>query len=93
MRKVVQHVHDKIQAKLGATAPSSRRPSVDNQEPADLASRRTSSDTRAGGPKPEDLYEILCNEMVLPLDMTLIAVRQYAWRSSSELSLCYRRKI
>ncbi|KAJ7623186.1 hypothetical protein FB45DRAFT_797112 [Roridomyces roridus] len=47
----------------------------------------------AGAPRPhaEDLYEILCNDVVLPLDMTIAAVRQYVWRQSAELTMCYRR--
>lgn len=44
-------------------------------------------------PRAEDVYEILCNEVVLPLDMTLAAVRQYVWRQSVELSMHYRRKV
>ncbi|KAJ6610194.1 hypothetical protein B0H10DRAFT_2193503 [Mycena sp. CBHHK59/15] len=44
-------------------------------------------------PRPcaEDLYEILCNDVVLPLDMSIAAVRQYVWRQSVELTMCYRR--
>lgn len=40
--------------------------------------------------KPEETYEILCNDSVLSLDMTLAAVRQYFWRQSSELVMHYR---
>lgn len=50
---------------------------------------RSESDPR---PKPEDLYEILCNDAILPLDMTLAAVRQFVWRSSAELVMYYRKK-
>jgi WD repeat-containing protein 48 len=46
----------------------------------------------ANRPKAEDAYQILCNDMVLPLDMTLAAVKQFVWRSSSELIMHYRRK-
>ncbi|KAJ7116031.1 hypothetical protein C8R44DRAFT_880410 [Mycena epipterygia] len=42
-------------------------------------------------PRAEDLYEILCNDVVLPLDMSIAAVRQYVWRQSGELTMCYRR--
>ena len=45
------------------------------------------------GPRAEDLYEILCNDMVLPLDMTLAAVRQYVWRQAAELTMYYRRRV
>lgn len=43
-------------------------------------------------PRAEDVYEILCNDAVLPLDMTLAAVRQFIWRSAGELVMHYRRK-
>jgi len=42
--------------------------------------------------RAEDLYEILCNDQVLSLDMTLASVRQYVWRQSGELVMHYRRK-
>jgi WD repeat-containing protein 48 len=41
----------------------------------------------------EDMYEILCNDSVLPLDMTLAAVRHYFWRQAGELVMHYRSKI
>ncbi|KAJ7765499.1 hypothetical protein DFH07DRAFT_737719 [Mycena maculata] len=47
--------------------------------------------TDAPRPRAEDLYEILCNDVVLPLDMSIAAVRQYVWRQSTELTMCYRR--
>ena len=40
----------------------------------------------------EETYEILCNDTVLSLDMTLAAVRQFVWRQSGELVMYYRRK-
>lgn len=43
-------------------------------------------------PRAEDEYEILCNEALLPLGMTLAVVRQYVWRQSAELVMHYRRK-
>jgi len=43
--------------------------------------------------KPEDEYEILCHDTLLPLTMTLSAVRQYVWKQSSELVMQYRRKV
>jgi WD repeat-containing protein 48 len=41
--------------------------------------------------RPEDMWEFLCNDTVLPLNMTLVVVRQYIWRQSGELVLHYRR--
>lgn len=43
-------------------------------------------------PHAEEIYELLSNDTVLPLGMTLGAVRQYVWRSNTELVLVYRRK-
>lgn len=48
---------------------------------------------RPRGPRAEDVYEILCNDMVVPLDMTLAAVRQYIWRQAAELTMYYRRRV
>ena len=42
-------------------------------------------------PRPEDMWEFLCNETVLPPNVTLAVVRQYIWRQSGELVLHYRR--
>ncbi|KAF8321362.1 hypothetical protein DL93DRAFT_2093982 [Clavulina sp. PMI_390] len=37
-------------------------------------------------------FEILCNDTVLPFNMTLAAVRHYVWRQSGELAMQYRKK-
>ncbi|KAG6900019.1 hypothetical protein C0993_004202 [Termitomyces sp. T159_Od127] len=44
-------------------------------------------------PPPEDELEILCNDVVLHLNMSLAVVRQYIWKQSSELTMYYRRKL
>lgn len=44
-------------------------------------------------PRPEDVYELLCNDVVLPLNMTLATIRHYVWRSTAELLLYYRMKV
>ena len=44
-------------------------------------------------PKAEDLYQIMCNDVVLPLDMTLAAVKQFIWRQSTEVIMYYRRRV
>jgi WD repeat-containing protein 48 len=41
---------------------------------------------------PDDLWEIVCNDTVLPPNMTLAVVRQHVWRQSGEVVLHYRRK-
>jgi len=43
-------------------------------------------------PRPEDVWEIVCNDTVLPPNVTLAVVRQYIWRQSGEVVLHYRRK-
>jgi len=45
----------------------------------------------SGGPLEESELEIVCNNRVLPLDMSLAAVRHFVWRSPEELELLYRR--
>jgi WD repeat-containing protein 48 len=52
----------------------------------------TSPALKTPPPRAEDLYEILCNDLVLPYDMTLAAIRQFVWKQSSELVMHYRRK-
>ncbi|KAH7323334.1 hypothetical protein B0J17DRAFT_683001 [Rhizoctonia solani] len=37
-------------------------------------------------------YEVLCNEQVLSIGMTLAAVRQFVWRNAGELVMHYRIK-
>ena len=64
--------------------------------PRSSIDRHSTSSARArdhdSRPRADELYEILCNGAVLPLDMTLAAVRQYIWRQSGELVMHYRRK-
>ncbi|KAF9466659.1 hypothetical protein BDZ94DRAFT_1186716 [Collybia nuda] len=50
----------------------------------------TSSDSKPHR-RAEDEYEILCNEVLLPLSMSLAAVRQYVWKQGVELTMHYRR--
>ena len=86
----VHQVQDKL-ARIAAGAGSgvvTPRSSVD-------AFGRSSPPTplKPRGARAEDIYEILCNDMVLPLDMTLAAVRQYIWRQAVELTMYYRRRV
>jgi WD repeat-containing protein 48 len=88
-------VQDKLE-KMSQTPPHSPH----NALPTGQTPRHTPKSTprsswgshHGAKPKAEDLYEILCHDAVLPLDMTLAAVRQFVWRSSDELELHYRRK-
>ena len=80
--------HNQVQDKLDRLQSGSKpvetvRSSVDSQGPAQVASQPTAA---------EDLYEILCNDTLLPYEMTLAAVRQFVWRQGTELVMHYRRK-
>ncbi|KAL4250924.1 WD repeat WDR48 family protein [Abortiporus biennis] len=92
VRKLTNHVQDKLEkltgGRNGIASSSSPRSSVD----ARSVSSGHRSHREDGRPRAEDLFEILCNDLVLPLDMTLAVVRQYVWRQSNELVMHYRRK-
>ncbi|KAG1750625.1 uncharacterized protein EDB91DRAFT_1108492 [Suillus paluster] len=80
VRKLTHHVQEKLD-KISGSPTSLHSPAHDGSQ---------HSQDRARG---EDLYEILCNDSVLPLDMTLAAVRHYFWRQAGELVMHYRSKI
>ena len=87
-------VHDKLDKISSATG----TPLSQGTPRSSFDARRTSPNSNASfrtshpGAKAEDLYQILCNDTVLSLDMTLAAVRQFVWRQSTELTMYYRRK-
>ena len=76
------------------SAATTPRSSVDtrslNSGPKTQQAQSQSGEPRA---RPDELFEIMCHDTVLPLDMTLAAVRQFVWRQSSELTMYYRRKM
>jgi WD repeat-containing protein 48 len=79
--------HNQVQDKLDRLQSGSKpvetvRSSVDSQGPVQVTSQ----------PTADDLYEILCNDTLLPYEMTLAAVRQFVWRQGTELVMYYRRK-
>ncbi|OJA18527.1 hypothetical protein AZE42_06653 [Rhizopogon vesiculosus] len=80
VRKLTHHVQEKLEKLSGS--PTSLHPPAHDDNP--------NSHDRARG---EDIYEVLCNDAVLPLDMTLAAVRHYFWRQAGELVMHYRSKI
>ncbi|ODV94991.1 hypothetical protein PACTADRAFT_50826 [Pachysolen tannophilus NRRL Y-2460] len=45
------------------------------------------------GFKPEEFIELLCQDQVLPLDMTLGTVKARIWKKNSDVVLYYRRKV
>jgi WD repeat-containing protein 48 len=68
-----------VQEKLDKVPPNSRSdPSIEGQDTQSL-------------PRAEDVYEILCNDVVMPLGMSLAAIRQYVWKQAAELVMHYRR--
>src|SRR6266511_3227976 len=77
-------VQDKLDRISSGSRATSIRSSFDGHSPR--------SPQHPSRPRAEDVYEIICNDMILPLGMTLAAVRQYIWKSSAELVLYYRRK-
>jgi len=80
--------YDQVQDKLERLSSGSKAPSI--RSSFDGPSPR--SPQHPPRPRAEDIYEIICNDMVLPLGMTLAVVRQYVWKSSAELVLYYKRK-
>ncbi|RPD67758.1 WD40 repeat-like protein [Lentinus tigrinus ALCF2SS1-7] len=91
VRKLTMHVQDKLERIAGG----SHSPVSAVATPRSSFDRRSLSSARGHDrPRADEQYEILCNDMVLPLDMTLAAVRQYVWRrQSTELVMHYRRKV
>jgi len=73
---------DQPTAQLSTSPPKS--------EPMRSLRSNPSNDTQRAA---ADEYEILCNDVVLPNNMTLAAVRHYVWRQGGELMMQYRRKI
>ncbi|KAH8824754.1 hypothetical protein DL96DRAFT_1614982 [Flagelloscypha sp. PMI_526] len=87
VRKLAAHVQEKLD-RLAATAAAAAAAAA-NQPTSDPLP----PNEQRGKPKAEDLYEILCGDVLLPLDMTLAQVRQYVWKQAGELVLHYRSKL
>ncbi|EAU81628.2 hypothetical protein CC1G_02644 [Coprinopsis cinerea okayama7 len=87
------YVQDKLEKATSAESRAgSIRSSVDSHHAAQQQQQQHQGN-RSPRLRPDEQYEILCNEAVLPVDMTLAAVRQYVWRQSAELVMYYRRKV
>ncbi|KAI0667157.1 hypothetical protein C8Q78DRAFT_982656 [Trametes maxima] len=96
VRKLTNHVQDKLE-RIAAGMHSPGSPVSSATTPRSSFDARSMSSGRARSehearPRAEEQYEILCNDIVLPLDMTLAAVRQFIWRQSGELVMHYRRR-
>ncbi|KAI9457236.1 WD40 repeat-like protein [Lactarius psammicola] len=104
IRKLAAHVQDKVEKmsvgtrSLTASPHPSPRSSMDahghTRSQTSLSPNATAHEHQhRPAPAPaEDLWEIVCNDTVLPINMTLAAVRQYVWRQSGEVVLYYRRR-
>jgi WD repeat-containing protein 48 len=55
------------------------------------ASRATIEEARTEK-RPEDLYELMCDDIPIPNEMTLAAVKKFKWKGGGELVMEYRRK-
>jgi WD repeat-containing protein 48 len=41
---------------------------------------------------PHEMIEILCNDVVLPVDVTLAQCQRFYWRAGGDIKLEYRSK-
>jgi hypothetical protein len=104
MFQVQERIEDMGLGTLGQGMPhASPRPSMD---PYDWLSSQTTTHTCPHAPaihepkpnrphphlQPGDLWEILCNDIVLPPKIMLAVVWQYVWRQSGKVVLYYCRK-
>jgi WD repeat-containing protein 48 len=79
-------------ARPRATSPSSSRSGTTVHHHTSSRNRKASRATiDATEKRPEELYELLCNGVLLPNEMTLAAVKQYRWKGAGELVMEYRR--
>ncbi|KAF9443980.1 hypothetical protein P691DRAFT_737182 [Macrolepiota fuliginosa MF-IS2] len=91
VRKIALHVQEKLDR---LTNNSSRAANSNaNGTPGSTHSRNNSAKSHNNGARAETEYEILCGDTLLPLNMTLAAVRQYVWKQSAELVMHYRRRV
>ena len=109
VHKVVLYVVEKLESiaqeqqhKSANTLTPSAEPGPTGLAPASHpASPRSSSEQILSSPstaaerhhRAAGEFEILCNDVVLPNNMTLAAVRHYVWRQGNELTMHYRRKL
>jgi len=85
--------NDQVQDKLARIAGAGSSATTPRSSVDALGRSSPTTSLKPRSPRAEDIYEILCNDMVLPLDMTLAAVKQYIWRQAAELTMYYRRKV
>ncbi|KAL1744090.1 hypothetical protein HDZ31DRAFT_39477 [Schizophyllum fasciatum] len=92
VKKLVVHVQDKLEKLRGG----SRGGSISSIASSGGTGMSGAGAGAGGGVNPveraEETYEVLCNGVVLPLDMTLAQVRQFVWRQAAELVIHYRKR-
>lgn len=66
---------------------------LDNVPLPSTNSRTSSRSSQVQQSKAEDVYEIVCNNVLLPIGMTLVTVKYYVWRQSTDMTMYYRRKV
>ncbi|KIY69684.1 WD40 repeat-like protein [Cylindrobasidium torrendii FP15055 ss-10] len=99
VRKLVTHVQEKLERISTQSRGTSIRGSLDESSghghisPSSSPSQFPSALHGPPGLRHEQQYEILCNDIVLPPDMSLAAVRQYVWKNTNELVMHYRGKV
>jgi len=77
IRKVVSYVWKEIQRDYEAAA---AKPGAATTVPSNIVDL-TEAD-----------IEIICNQRILPLNMSLAAVRHFVWRAPEDLELAFRRR-
>ncbi|EIW77695.1 WD40 repeat-like protein [Coniophora puteana RWD-64-598 SS2] len=96
VRKLTHHVQDKLDKLSGSSGTPTSATTPDSIPPMSptpsMISVNATTSARQNRHRAEEMYEILCNDIVLPLDMTLATVRQYYWRQMGELIMHYRLK-
>ncbi|UTT96985.1 hypothetical protein NDA17_004669 [Ustilago hordei] len=65
-----------------------------NMTPAAPQEKWSQAEGQEGGEAmaPHDMIEILCNDTLLPVDVTLAQVQRFYWRSGGDVKLEYRMK-
>jgi len=88
-RASILRSHGQVQESLDLLSTSPERSGSLSRSSSSLD---LSPEVKGTRPRSEDVFEIICNEVVLPLNISLAAVRQFVWRQSAELVMYYRRK-
>lgn len=90
--KIVAHVKEKLES-VNAPTNAAAGSTASLTATQDTSSEPGTEGLHALRPKSNEEYEILCNDVVLPADMTLAVARQFVWKQmGTELVLSYRIK-